>query len=390
MKRLSSSPVRGLAALALLLVLTPAAAGNTADPGPGAVPTGFRVIPLATPAREAVIETVIICEMGENDAIIAWTTTAPASEEVSYSCLNQAPVLRLSLAADTQHRLTLANLLRGTEYRFTIHGVANHYGAFTTPGVPPPLFQTIGVTAGDPHQVRIEWTTNQATRYQLGVRAEGEELFRVVAADNGMDTRHAVVLPRLTPQTRYDYLIEATDAAGYTVNTGTRSFATGEQNVAWRRPARGTFDRTSADANVEPATDPQARITDGDDAYFTGMALSGDPADTDQWAEIDLGRNWAVSEVRTVWRTLAYPRAFALYGSTDGRRWELIADRLDARTGAAGRSRRGDPILTLATPAADRSYRYVKVVVPAGSPYSVKHADWDYVQLMELKVLSRE
>lgn len=394
MKRISRS-CRRLAAALLALALAAAGGPAAATTDTTAInPAILRMLGtdnLARSPREATVLTFAVAELGEDYAVIAWETDTEVAEEIAYGYLPSQRVPQLSMAMATRHRTTLTNLLRGTEYHYTIVGKEEVHGAFTTRGVPAPLYSTLGYSFPDPTTATFTWSTNVPTTWKFGWRREPEADYRNIVSGDRRGREHSRTLTGLRPETKYYFIIESSDSGGYVINTGERSFVTPENNVARGRPVRGTFTARLEDPLVQRDTDPLGNVTDGDENYFSGMAVSGDPADTDQWVSVDLGRARPLDRAVAVWRQHAYPKSFAVYGSVDGRRWERVAGGLNPETGASGYSvSGGTPWYALTVQLGGKSFRWLKLVVPKGSDYYVKHEQWRYVQLLELKVYPRE
>lgn len=386
---------RPLAAVLLALALAAGAGPAAATTDTAAInPAILRLLGtdnLARSPREATVLAHSVAELGDDYAVIAWETDTEVAEEIAYGYLPSQRVPQLAMTMATRHRATLANLLRGTEYHYTIVGKEEVHGVFTTRGIPAPLYATLGYSFPDPTTVTFAWSTNVPTTWKFGWRRENEADYRGIVSDDRRGRDHRRTLTGLRPETKYYFIIESSDSGGYVINTGERSFITPENNVARGRPVRGTFTARLEDAAVQRDTDPLGNVTDGDESYFSGMAVSGDPADTDQWVSVDLGRTRPLERAVAVWRQLAYPRAFAAYGSADGRRWERVAAGLNPETGASGYSvPGGTPWYALTVPLGGKTFRWLKLVVPQGSDYYAKHEQWHFVQLLELKVYPRE
>jgi len=338
----------------------------------------------------AVVSNVIVSSVGENYAVLEWETDIAVTEEIYYGYFPSQSIPLLSLKNDTHHKIIMGNLLRGTEYHFRITGVEDYTGTLTTAGVPPPLYEEFGVKTPDAHTAVVSWATNVPTSYVLGFRRADEEDYSTLFRSSVARLRQSVTINDLVPLQKYFFIVESAETSGYKVNSGERVLVMPENNVALHKPATGSFLYFPPDPYVQRDTDPLVNVNDGDDAYFTGMATSGDVREGEQWVTIDLGREYDLQQVVTVWRQLAYPLDFAFYGSYDGEEWELLAEHLTAADGESGRSKGGDPILTQNTDLAGESCRYLKLVVPLRSALQTKYFNWHFVQLMELKVYPTE
>ena len=333
---------------------------------------------------------VRVAQVGETGALLTWTTDLAVPAEVRYGLAPQALTPLLNLAAATEHAQVLAGLVPGTLYHYLIVGRDDVTGTFVTCGLAPLRYESLGGSTLDAHTLRVAWSTNHPAAMIVGLRHESDSDY-TARYDKPLEQRqHTVVFGNLRAGNRYYFIVQSTDSTGWSVNTGERMVQMPEANVALHRPVTGTFGHYPTDANVQPDSDPLANITDGDDAFFTGTVNSGSIHAAEQWATVDLGDSVAVRSVVTVWRRLAYPLAFRLLGSRDGEEWELIEWNINAGEGAEARSSRGDPLLVVTNPAGGRQYRYVKVLLTQGSRFFVKHDNWDFVQLVELKVFAEE
>lgn len=333
---------------------------------------------------------VTIKILGEQAALLTWTTDIPVTDEVNYGQVDRQMTPLMNFTPATQHQMQLGNLLRGTVYQYAIAARDNVTGTFVTAGIPSLRYEQILVTTVDPHTLALSWTTNLPADFHVGLRLAGDTAWLAEYAGSVLQRTHAMQFADLRPEAEYRYLIQSSDSTGYVVNTGERSVTMPENNLALHRPVTGSFTEYHNEPDVQRDSDPLANITDGDDGFFTGMINSGEVNAAAQWATVDLGLAVPVRRVVTVWRKLAYPESFRLYGSVDGEQWEMIDWQINAATGVAGYSRQGDPILTVSTPVAGRRCRYVKVLVMQGDRIRVKHPEWQFVTLAELKVFGAE
>lgn len=374
--------------LLLLLAALPAGASQSADTA--ALRRLEQSLNPTSPAAAGRVSQARISEIAETTALLTWMTDIPVTAEYGCGLAPQALTTGMNLAAETQHAQTLSALVPGTLYFYRIVGRDDVTGTFITAGRAPLRYESLGGATVDAHTLRVEWTTNHPAAMVIGLRHAADTDYPTRYDKPVEQRQHTVMFGGLRAGQRYYFIVQSTDSTGCTVNTGERMVTMPEANVALHRPVTGTFEHLPADANVQFDSDPRVNVTDGDDAFFTGTVNSGDVHAAEQWATVDLGESVAVRSVVTVWRRLAYPQAFRLYGSSDGGQWELLAWNIDAGAGAELRSSRGDPLYLVTTPAAGKCYRYVKVVVPKGSRFFVKHPEWRFVQLVELKVFAEE
>jgi hypothetical protein len=197
----------------------------------------------------------------------------------------------------------------------------------------------------------------------------------------------SAVLYNLDPGFNYYYKVQAWDAFGNKVASGLKYFKPPKFNLALNKPVSGTFDNLPPDDKlVDRSKAVQPRVTDGATGYFKGMATSGSLRKNDQKLVVDLGASYPLNALISYWRALAYPESFSVRVSNDNSAWTEVASRINAGEGAFARSDNGDPMRVVNTPLAGKEARFVEILIPKDSPYFVKHANWDFVQLMEVEV----
>ncbi len=379
----------GMLGLALVVLLLPSpAAAQAADTR--ALDWLLTPVTASSGARRGHVTNATVTVLGEQAALLTWTTDVPVTDEILYGPLDRPMTPLMNFTPVTQHHQQLRNLLRGTVYQYAIVAHDAVTGTFVTAGLPSLRYEQLKATRVDPHTLTVAWTTNLPADYHLGLKRAGDTVWLTEYDGTAVQRTHAVQCAGLCPATEYRYLIQSSDSSGYTVNSGEQRVTMPENNLALHRPVTGTFTEYHNEPEVQRDSDPLANITDGDDGFFTGMINSGEVNAAAQWATVDLGRAVPVWRVVTVWRKLAYPESFRLLGSSDGEQWELLAWQLNAAGGVASYSQRGDPILTVSTPVAGSLCRYVKVMVMQGDRMYVKHPEWRFVTLAEMKVFGAE
>ena len=207
----------------------------------------------------------------------------------------------------------------------------------------------------------------------------------MAAGNSEKGTDNSLVFVGLKPKTTYYYQISAVDYYGNKVTSRVNSFATAGDDIALNKKVTGTFTNYPIDPYVKAASEDVilSRITDGKTSYFTSMAQSGVISDADQYAVIDLGRSYKIKNILTYWRQLAYPEALTVQVSENNSAWSTLASAADVGSGAWARSDAGDPMKVHNV--AGASGRYIKILVPKGSPFYHKHDNWNFVELMEVK-----
>jgi hypothetical protein len=207
-----------------------------------------------------------------------------------------------------------------------------------------------------------------------------------LAANMESGVVNSATLSGLNPDVVYFYKVKAWDANGNMVESDAKSFRPQRTNLALGKKVTGTFIYLPpSDPLVDSKKDVLSRCVDGITSYFKGMATSGSVHGADQVVTIDLGGSYPIDSIICYWRALAYPESFSIKVSDDGKAWRAISSN-NAGEGAFARSDAGDPMRVVSASANGETARYIQVFVAKDSPYYVKHANWDFVQLMEVEV----
>jgi hypothetical protein len=201
---------------------------------------------------------------------------------------------------------------------------------------------------------------------------------------------NSATLGNLDPAYVYFYKVKAWDAFGNQVESGILNFRPPRANLALNKPVTGTFTQYPPnDPLVDRSKGALERAVDGITGYFKGMATSGSVRAADQQVTIDLGESYPIGSIVSYWRALAYPESFSVLISNDQENWIEVSKKINAGEGAFARSDAGDPMRVVNTPSDGTKVRYVQVFIEKNSPYFVKHANWDFVQLMEVQVFPK-
>jgi hypothetical protein len=197
---------------------------------------------------------------------------------------------------------------------------------------------------------------------------------------------NSIALTDLTQKATYFFQLRASDYYGQNAGSKVLSFVTPGTNVALGKKVTGTFSNLPPkDALVESGSADQvlSRVTDGKTGYFKYMATSGSIPTTDQYVVVDLGKTYALKNIVSYWRKLAYPESLTVQVSDDNATWTTVADNVNCGNGVYSYSEDGDPLIVVNSPASPA--RYIKLLVKKGSQFFHKHSEWDFVQLMEVK-----
>lgn len=343
------------------------------------------------------VTSVAVSELAEGAATVSWRTDRPATTMLLYGFRPDGMKTWGDPGYERRkdHNVRLTGLLPGTEYRaWIVVGRDSVVGSapgqpirFRTTGTPLPFATGFRHALGRDSAV-IRFQVNIPARAVLEWREVGSEAVRPASSEAGeaLATDHAVRLEGLEPRGRYEYQVIATDSRGRATATPWIAFATEPFNLAEGRPAAGTFSvllEEQAAADTRPAL---ARVTDGRNDYFRGMATSGDPGETDQWVEVDLGQPSRLATIEMIWRGNAYPRSYYVMTSTDRVNWSYPGFGIDAEAGEFERSSGGDPLrrVRLGVDAAE-AVRYIRIFIPRGSAFQSRTSSWRFVQLAEIE-----
>ncbi len=229
-------------------------------------------------------------------------------------------------------------------------------------------------------------TSIGAARGEVRYGTDPSKLDRVAAnLESGVVS--SAKLSSLVSGKTYFYQVKAWDANGNVVESSVKNLKPAGTNLALRKKVSGTFSNLPPRDNlVDKSTNVLNRTVDGITGYFKGMATSGSIRKGRQEVTIDLGQSYRIDSIVSYWRALAYPESFKIRVSNDNVNWKEISSKLDAGQGAFARSDAGDPMRVVNITAKGARARYVQVLVEKNSPYYAKHANWDFVQLMEVEV----
>jgi len=297
------------------------------------------------------------------------------------------------IAFKEQHQITLKNLSKGTVYFFKIvasrsnNKILSPINRFNTKGIPALSIFINRVFDITKDSTKIGWAFTQPVRAKLKYLEVGTTDYIEYTADK-TDKSGVFILKKLKPDTSYYYVIEGKNKDGEMVKSKVNYFRTKEWNLALQKSVAGTFDNYIGDDKYFNKKTPiLQRITDGKMNYFDGMAVSGNVHKNDQYVIIDLQNIYNIAKINVYWRALSYSRDYALYVSNDRQTWELVTKHIDAENGKFIRGEKGDPILYNEI-SCNQQAQYIKILIKKGSNIYNKHKEWNFVQLMEIKIYS--
>ncbi len=341
---------------------------------------------------------VDIKERTKHSATITWETTHPASGRIKYGDNPDLPGTQNFISANKTHTVQLSDLTEGTKYGFRVYAwdksdrrIKSQLIFFETKGMPPPQFKKLKVAEKTREGGVIRWVTNTPTTAYF--EAGYDTPFEFTTKHVMPNTHHEVKLTQFYPGKELYYRISIEDTRGRTKNSGLRKFRTRENNVAWEKPVRGTFDvPIYGIPKGQNGSGPyDKRIVDDRYTYQYGTANSGDPADTVQWFVVDLEQFYVPDTAVFIWRRYAYPKKYRILGSKSGVYWEILAGDLNAADGEKVR-KGGIPSIkhVISLNGIEEDYQFIKVEIPKGAPYHVRYSSYNFVQLQEFKLFPKE
>lgn len=339
------------------------------------------------------IQEITATDITDNRVNIFWKTNIETTGQVQYYAVGQnKKSISVNLTAGTEHNIILNNLLPGTTYYYQIIArdddenlTSSDYHTFTTTGTSLPLFLKIELSQISKTTAIINWVTNVPTTSQIEFGTDTNYKKSILEIKN-LQLVHRVELNGLTPETVYYFKISAKDEFGHAIISSDQTFTTLENNLAMGKSVTGTFIHCPDEKYISKETEFISRITDGSTSYFTGMATSLDITSQDQYVTIDLGERYPIDKVVAYWRSLAYSQNYAIKVSLNDIDWTTIGRGISGDAGLDDRSDTGDPMKIVCTTCNGIEARYVQLFIAKGSAYYHKHEEWQFVQLMELKV----
>lgn len=352
---------------------------------------------VSAPLYFTVLESKVV-SVDTNNARLMFKFNKPARVQISYgprsSDLDHTSDYTSYLE---EYDITLDKLGEGLTY-FTAIRITSDEGEhvamvggqsliFTTLGTPPLQITTIAPASINPLDMTITLNTNipsHATFY-FG----SQSAFYHTQSSRGFDTHHLFKVGELRPNEVYTYMLMMTDMRGQTLTTEKYHVSSAEINIArGRRVIEGTFTHLeNPGAQMKPDDPPPLqRLTDDNTSYFSGLARSGDISDADQFAVIDLEREYIISSIGAAWRELSYPELYEIYTSTDAQQWRQSGT-FATRKNVQARTSDGSPmIITGGALSGPPRARYIKLVIPKNTRLFSYKPQWRGADLIEIKV----
>ena len=212
------------------------ASGNGATKSTPQIGTTALEVDLSPP--RILVEPEIVYKT-DRTVTIEWTTDEFSDSVVEYG-IGETELVRIDANTVTNHRVTLTNLVSGTEYVYRIAStdmsgngpVSRSDLTFTTDTVPditvPEIVKGPEVNNVSLDKATITWTTNELADSFVDYGLSADELYEVVGeADDVFE--HAITLTNLTAATTYHFAVGSIDRANNgPVLSETYSFTTAD------------------------------------------------------------------------------------------------------------------------------------------------------------------
>ncbi|MBU1077162.1 MAG: discoidin domain-containing protein [Spirochaetes bacterium] len=342
------------------------------------------------------IQKVAVHNIRNTEATVKWDTDYETLGQIRFG-LDPKKItdIHTEYFYNKTHALTLKNLLKGKKYYFQIINqmpdskyITSQLLSFKTSGIPLPEIEEIIVKKREYNTVTLSVKPNISTYAEIKYGTDPDKLEKKVSV-NKLSRLHTIKIKGLYPLTRYYSEITLTDS-GKNRYTEKYDFETGEYNIAMNKKVEGTFKSTFIADVFKLEGDIQKRANDGSFDYKTGMAVSFDPAGSEQFLLIDLGSIEEIEKIITYWRALAYPYLYFIYFSTDKKKWQKYNKMVNLKnekiTFIQGS---GIPMIIGTSDPENTKTRYVKIVIPKGSPFYKKYTLYNFLQLMEIKIYGK-
>lgn len=327
---------------------------------------------------------IAVADVGENSAVIRWTTLDASQDYLYYAKkYNGKKESVIDLKAATSHEISLQGLLKGTEYQFKIvseasdgRRVESPIGEFMTLGIPFPDILELEARGITPDSARIYFRCNVPVSYEI-LAGTDENQLKEAARQKIPSPASEFTLSGLRQETPYFYRIHLSDERGNADMSKPLAFVTPADNIALGKKATGTFNTVDEDIKTRGFGNTSVeKVVDGNLNYFGGMAISSNTEQADQFISIDLGESSRVRRVDVYWWGLSYSRDYEIDFSDDGVKWRAAATGLDAESGVEKRSPAGDFLIYHSVDVAG-STKYVRLFTKAGSKRGTAIKKWD-------------
>jgi len=177
------------------------------------------------------ISGVTFSSVSSSSSVVSWTTNVPTNSVVYYGVKDGAMAQVSDSGKNTNHQMTLNNLIDSTVYTLYIEGT-DQFGntaksdsnSFTTAiDTTPPTISgltiqgsNVGLDNQDKAQIAVSWQTNKpaSSQVQYGEGLSGENYTGQSADDKTLNTTHLVIINGLTPTQAYHLIAVSADKNG--------------------------------------------------------------------------------------------------------------------------------------------------------------------------------
>lgn len=235
-----------------------------------------------------------------------------------------------------------------------------------------------------PFSIELQWVS--ATNAGYEITTESDSLFvecYIYEQDEIVSYNRLLVSSNTTFV--FNYLETGTDyQAVFTANGFTKEddFTTPLKNVAYNKPATGTFNRLPESEFVDDSTPAVTRINDGKIEWYSGMAVSGEVNYEEQYVIINLLENVKLKKIITYWNANYYPYDYQFMYSTNGSDWNSIdRSHIEYMNEIAD----DNSPMAVDTIETNITAKYVGLFIEQGQEIYSRYIYRNYVQLMELE-----
>ncbi|HPG30581.1 MAG TPA: discoidin domain-containing protein [bacterium] len=297
---------------------------------------------------------------------------------------NKLSSMLLQTDAAKKHKFEILNLAEGKKYYFKIEyynknfNKSSEINSFKVLGVENPEIKDLKlITESDKAYFNLK--TNVPVMYEMIINDTN------ISGGKYLDNIN-IEISNLKPHKEYEYTLNIYNEKKSKF-TETGILLTKEKNIGLNKKTEGTFTVNPEEKYIKNEPPIIERITDGRLNYFTGMATSGNIKNENQSVIIDLENNINIEKIKVYWRGLAYSKDYMILLSSDKKKWDIAATKIDASKGASAQSETGDPMFVNEIEI-NKNARYARLWIPQNSGFYCKHNNWNFVQLFEVEIIN--
>lgn len=332
----------------------------------------------------------------KNKATIIWNTDFETLGQIRYGIHpDKISDIHTEYFYTKSHSLLLKNLERGTKYFYQIINQTpdNKYFiskllTFKTKGIPFPKIEKININKRTHNSITLSIKPNIRTSLVMKYGTDPDKLNKTISIKK-LKKKHIINIKGLQPLTKYYCQVTIKDKQKNLFKMK-YEFLTVEYNIALNKKAWGTFYNDYIADIFRLKGNIIKRVNDGSFDYKTGMAVSLNPMKSDQFIIIDLGKNKEIEKIITYWRALAYPYLYFIYFSKDSKKWHRYKKMVNLKKAKPKFIQgSGIPMIIGETDIDNIQTRFVKILIPKGTPYYKKYKLYHFLQLMEIKIYGK-